>query len=178
MNKLKIGDAVVLKKNLCHAGQTGCWTVVEFSGPAVKLQYVDGDITWASRQDFKMIDPNAPLPICLRTSLPYGMWTCADGREVLFNRNYKPIWQRIDGVVTAADPDEWVLWVSQQWLFDDCAPPWVSIATRRRCETVLVEWAGGPEAKSPWRFGVALDAEGRTTVVLERTEPSRRARAY
>jgi hypothetical protein len=26
---------------------------------------------------------------------PYGKWTCADGREVLFNRLYWPILQRI-----------------------------------------------------------------------------------
>jgi len=26
--------------------------------------------------------------------LPYGMWTCADGRQVLFNRFYEPILQR------------------------------------------------------------------------------------
>ena len=27
--------------------------------------------------------------------LPYGMWTCADGREVLFNRFYEPIMQAL-----------------------------------------------------------------------------------
>jgi hypothetical protein len=29
-----------------------------------------------------------------RNDLPYGKWTCPDGREVLFNRFYEPIWQR------------------------------------------------------------------------------------
>ena len=24
--------------------------------------------------------------------LPYGRWRCADGREVLFNRGYTPLW--------------------------------------------------------------------------------------
>jgi hypothetical protein len=30
----------------------------------------------------------------MRRRLPYGSWTRADGREVLFNRHYQPIWQR------------------------------------------------------------------------------------
>ena len=39
----------------------------------------------------------------------YGKWTCADGREVLFNRGYRPIWQRYPGQpAEPADPDRWV----------------------------------------------------------------------
>ncbi len=51
--------------------------------------------------------------------LPYGLWLCADGREVLFNRFYDPIWQRIDGAVLAADANEWVRWTSQRWFYTD-----------------------------------------------------------
>ncbi len=28
------------------------------------------------------------------TVLPYGCWVCEDGRQVLFNRRYQPLWQR------------------------------------------------------------------------------------
>jgi hypothetical protein len=50
------------------------------------------------------------------TVLPYGMWTCADGREILFNRNYRPIWQRLpEGTVQHADSNEWVDWTEQGW---------------------------------------------------------------
>jgi hypothetical protein len=39
--------------------------------------------------------------------LPYGIWICADGREVLFNRAYTPIWQRRPGqTAEPADPSE------------------------------------------------------------------------
>jgi hypothetical protein len=39
----------------------------------------------------------------------YGRWKCGDGREVLFNRDYRPIWQRYPGQrAEPADPDEWV----------------------------------------------------------------------
>ena len=43
-----------------------------------------------------------------RRLLPYGKWTCADGREVVFNREYQPIYQRKDGEFSHANRDEWV----------------------------------------------------------------------
>jgi hypothetical protein len=62
----------------------------------------------------------------LRQILPYGLWTLADGRQVLFNRGYKPIWERMPGEkATAADPDWWVPWSKQQWLFGDSSAPWL-----------------------------------------------------
>ena len=53
------------------------------------------------------------------SALPYGVWTCADGREVIFNRFYRAVWQRINGAVLAADPNEWVRWTSQCWFYSD-----------------------------------------------------------
>jgi len=48
-----------------------------------------------------LIDEYAEQPKRLRDSirrwLPYGMWTCADGRQVLFNRGYRAIWERLPG---------------------------------------------------------------------------------
>jgi hypothetical protein len=50
---------------------------------------------------------------------PYGKWTCADGREVLFNRSYYPILQRYPGgPVSAADPNEWVDFERQEFFWD------------------------------------------------------------
>jgi hypothetical protein len=91
-----------------------------------------------------------------RQRLPYGKWTCADGREVLFNRAYKPIWQRSpDGLVTRADPEERVPWVVQEFYFNDgnapIYPTWLPPrpltaerkATRKRCMAVLKDWDVG-----------------------------------
>jgi hypothetical protein len=53
-----------------------------------------------------------------RRALPYGMWTCADGREVLFNRSYQPLWQRRPGGrIEAADPCEYVLFKGRAQFF-------------------------------------------------------------
>jgi hypothetical protein len=69
--------------------------------------------------------------------LPYGCYHCADGREVLFDRQYRPICQRYPGQApTLAEPGEWVHWVRQEWFYDDGARSRrVKIA-----EAKLMEW--------------------------------------
>jgi hypothetical protein len=67
--------------------------------------------------------------------LPYGVWTCADGREVIFNRFYEPIWERKTGQAPVpADPSEWVNWESQGWFYDDRHK---EAAKRKRAEIAL-----------------------------------------
>lgn len=52
--------------------------------------------------------------------MPYGWWVCAEGREVLFDRDYCPICQRMPGAAPSmADPNERVRWVKQDWFYDD-----------------------------------------------------------
>jgi len=56
--------------------------------------------------------------------IPYGRWICADGREVLFDRRYLPIWQRGPGALASlADPKERVAFEHQEWFFNDDNPP-------------------------------------------------------
>jgi hypothetical protein len=48
--------------------------------------------------------------------LPYGRWIARDGRTIIFNRRYSPIWERLpDGSVQRANSNEWVDWVAQGW---------------------------------------------------------------
>jgi hypothetical protein len=69
---------------------------------------------------------------------PYGKWTCADGREVLFNRFYKPILQRMPGSSPEdADPTERVLWIKQEWFYDDRTADKVQAAA-----DALRKWTG------------------------------------
>jgi hypothetical protein len=54
---------------------------------------------------------------------PYGIWACADGRQVLFNRDYLPILERFPGrPCCAANPREWVWWIKQNWFYNDGTP--------------------------------------------------------
>src|SRR5215468_6698717 len=60
----------------------------------------------------------------VRITLPYGLWTCPDGREVLFNRDYAPIWERLPGEpARRADPNERIPWADQVWFYNDGCPP-------------------------------------------------------
>lgn len=48
--------------------------------------------------------------------LPYGYWCDATGRLVVFNRRYRPLWQRLpNGTIERANPYEWIKFVEQRW---------------------------------------------------------------
>jgi hypothetical protein len=79
-----------------------------------------------------------------QAALPYGAWTCADGRRVLFNWRYEPIWQCTgDGAVARADPTERVPWAEQEWFYGGLAGPlwpWRSDAALSLCLRALAEF--------------------------------------
>ena len=76
--------------------------------------------------------------------LPYGFWTIADGSEVLFNRRYKPLYERAGDHVTPADPDRWFDDIAaQHWFWRDTTPE----AERRTIgASVLLAWGVAPAA--------------------------------
>jgi hypothetical protein len=75
-------------------------------------------------------------------TLPYGLWIDRDGREILFNRRYCPIWQRSGKNVSAADLKEWVEWRFQDWFWKgDCFP------AERKAEEVLAAFMDGEDVK-------------------------------
>jgi hypothetical protein len=88
-----------------------------------------------------------------RTSLSYGVWRCADGSEVLFDRRYQPMRRRHpDGHVTAADPAERIPFTEQVWFYNDATSPRVDKATKVRCLKRVVR---GRRWKLCRPFGVA-----------------------
>lgn len=69
----------------------------------------NGRVVYSDKKEFQRLN-----------DLPYGLWTCADGREVLFNRFYEPIVQRVFGQPAAdADPAERIDFVKQDWFYGD-----------------------------------------------------------
>jgi hypothetical protein len=74
-----------------------------------------------------------------RAKLLYGIWKTESGDEVLFDRQYRPRWRRTpDGIVTAADPGEWIDNIVQEsWFYTDSA----SLLVRKRINAdIAAEW--------------------------------------
>jgi hypothetical protein len=84
-------------------------------------KWIKGDPALAARR--KPMHPGRTTEDYRWQFLPYGLWTCADGRQVLFNRTYKPLYQRTaGGAVSPADPAEQVPFVTQSWFYRDGTP--------------------------------------------------------
>jgi hypothetical protein len=64
----------------------------------------------ALRGDFEVSTPRIPLPdfIPSRLWLPYGFWRLRDGSEVLYARDYLPLWRINEGQVERLEPWLWV----------------------------------------------------------------------
>lgn len=89
------------------------------------------DTQRSTRADFEVTTPRTPLAdfVPSRLWLPYGAWTLNDGSEILFSRDYYPLW-RIDGERTER-LDPW-LWIDGKIDEVHFAPPRSSV------------WASGP----------------------------------
>lgn len=85
----------------------------------------------STRADFEVTTPRIPLPdfVPSRLWLPYGFWTLKDGSEVLFSRDYYPLWRINGGQVERLDP--W-LWIDGKMNETHFAPPRSSV------------WSSGP----------------------------------
>jgi hypothetical protein len=85
---------------------------------------------------------------------PYGMWTCGDGREVLFNRFYVPMAERVGPASPArrSDAYEWVRWKRQEHYFHDGSfrSPALRAETLLRLNAILAAW-GLPGLREPPR---------------------------
>lgn len=106
------------------------------------LQTEGSDRACVARHEVSVVRTPPAQPLRrLRHRMPYGKWTCADGREVLFNRDYKPIWQKMPGQpAEAADAEERVPFKKQEWFYQDGTQPWRSADTERACNQVLLDW--------------------------------------
>jgi hypothetical protein len=84
--------------------------------------------------DFQAITPRVPLPDFVPKFLwlPYGFWTLRDGSEVVFGREYQPLWHVEGDRIRRADPWEWIDNIRSQI------------------------WFGGQDTNM-WSRGIALD---------------------
>jgi hypothetical protein len=74
--------------------------------------------------------------------LPYGRYVASDAREIIFNRHYRPIWERLpDGIVQRANSNELVDWVARGWF--DCGSMRYEKTAREACRKVLRDFIDG-----------------------------------
>jgi hypothetical protein len=79
----------------------------------------------------------------MRLWLPYGKWLCVNGTEVLFNRDYCPIWIKgKDDKVSSIEPDTEVEKDDPgEFYFNDRTAPWYgNKQTLAECIAVLEGW--------------------------------------
>ena len=99
------------------------------------------DTSFGIAADFEVVTPRAPLPdfVPLRFWLPYGYWTLSDGSEVIFSRDYLPLWRVSERSFERLPP--W-LWIDEKvehtWFKDEGVGNWsaphVVAAARERLD--------------------------------------------
>lgn len=78
-----------------------------------------------------------------RHFLPYGIWKCEGGREVLYDRRYRALLERSNGgPAILADGDEWIENIKEQsWFYKDGTP---EQDKRKAAIAMLKEWGIKP----------------------------------
>lgn len=71
------------------------------------------------RADFEVVTPRAPLPdfVPARLWLPYGYWTLDDGSEVIYSRDYLPMWRVEAGRIERLEPWYWITTIVKNFNF-------------------------------------------------------------
>ena len=90
-----------------------------------------------------------------RMWLPYGKWTCSDGREILFNRYYEPVWERVSNCVNQmavrANPHERVEnIVKTTYVYDDSNVPSENKKSLSNCFNVIDDFNGAVYGVDPF----------------------------
>jgi len=104
-------------------GETRHAYLVE-SGRPTRIIY---DQSPGSCADFEAVKPREPLPDFVPKFLwlPYGYWTLRDGTEVVFGREYQPLWHVDRDRIRRADPWERAENIaSQHWFGGRFNPVW------------------------------------------------------
>lgn len=99
------GRVGTIVKDKAFGENTPCYLLR--AGPSTHLL---SDTSMALRADFEVVTPRTPLPdfVPSRLWLPYGYWSLRDGSEVIFSRDYFPLWRIDQGAVERLDPWLWI----------------------------------------------------------------------
>lgn len=95
--------------------------------------YLLFDTGFGTRADFEVATPRSPLPdfVPSRIWLPYGVWKLLDASEVLFSRDYLPMWRMTNGRTERVAPWLWIKDIAEEKHFPSRGTTiWASGAAR------------------------------------------------
>ena len=74
------------------------------------------DTGFGTRADFEVATPRSPLPdfVPSRIWLPYGLWHLTDGSEVVFSRDYLPMWRISNDGTERLAPWLWIKDIAEE----------------------------------------------------------------
>lgn len=102
--------------------------------------YLLFDTGFGERADFEVITPRSPLPdfVPSRIWLPYGVWTLNDGSEVVFSRDYLPMWRVSNERAERLAPWLWITGIVDEAHFlSPGSATWATGAARERAVAYL-----------------------------------------
>lgn len=97
--------------------------------------YLLFDGGFGERADFEVVTPRSPLPdfVPSRIWLPYGVWELSDGSEVVFSRDYLPMWRIANERTERVAPWLWIKGiVAETHFMDPGTATWASGSARER----------------------------------------------
>lgn len=117
----------------------------KFYGSYIKC-YTDSGIKSFSRDQISVVrDQSRKLEFKpMKLLLPFGKWICKNGSEVLFNRDYNPIWvKEKNGVVYSVEPHLWIRDIQEHiFFFQEGSEPWSGDKKSTSiCLQALKEWS-------------------------------------
>ncbi|RWO29699.1 MAG: hypothetical protein EOS10_22815 [Mesorhizobium sp.] len=102
--------------------------------------YLFFDTGFGTRADFEVATPRAPLPdfVPSRIWLPYGVWKLTDESEVLFSRDYLPMWRISNDGTERLAPWLWIKDIAEEKHFGSPGTAiWASGPARDRAVAYL-----------------------------------------
>lgn len=185
VESLPLGTTI--KRTVFEKSQLEPGTVVYFKSnrnPAVVIRhdvfsgilecYADRGPVSALREEVSAYrDQSKARPFMpLRLKLPYGKWTCADGSEVIFNRDYCPIWVKSQNEdVASIDPDTEIIFTGDaEYYFDDGTAPWYGSRKKLgECLNILRGWGVEEQESNLMKLLSIAFINGDTSILKPRT---------
>jgi hypothetical protein len=131
--RVEPGTPVFITQRYRRRGSKTVGTVIRDLGAALEIR-TDGGQAYFSRSEVSILNEPLHALFPMRATLPYGKWICADGKEVLFNRDFQPIWEKSPAEMPRpTDRDAQYEHVKEKWFFGDRDPPWSNERSLRRC---------------------------------------------